>query len=82
MEKRWLNEMLTPEVLQVYHNSYKNGCLGIVKINMITDIQKQKLDNFVYVSLESMESCAIATLEKCNAMSDNQRPKNMIEVSV
>ena len=28
-----------------------------------------------------MEGCAIATLEKCIAMSDDERPKDMIEVS-
>ena len=28
-----------------------------------------------------MEGCAMATLEKCIAMYDNERPRNMIEVS-
>ena len=31
--------------------------------------------------IESIEGCAISTLEKCTTMSIDERPKNMIEVS-
>ena len=36
---------------------------------------------FMIILIESMEGCAIATLEKCIATYDDERPKNMIEVS-
>ena len=41
----------------------------------------KKLNWFIIILTGSMEGCAIATLEKCIAMYDDERPRNMIEVS-
>ena len=78
MDERNLNTRGSSGML----NLFRNGYLNRVNENMMSDLQiDKKLNNFINILLESMESCALSTLEKCNAMSDNQRPKNMIEVS-
>ena len=71
--------MWTPGTLQVCYISLK--IVAWIEKNYGVIYKITKTNNFITISLESMETCGIATLEKCTAMSDDQRPKNMIEVS-